>query len=159
MNGNGFVSFLLRSPLHGMLSGSTMLVTVTGRKTGRAISTPVNYIEDGDDLWVVSNRDRTWWRNVRSGAPVTLLLRGKVYRAVAQTVEGAEEVAALLGDYVRRMPISARSFKIRMKAGEPDPDDLAKAAHDRLFISMKLTDDMESASADSPPVEPVKREK
>jgi hypothetical protein len=30
---NPFVELMLRSPLHGLMSGSIMLVTVTGRKT------------------------------------------------------------------------------------------------------------------------------
>ena len=59
MNGNSFIAWLLRSPLHGLLSGNTLLITVTGRKTGRPITTPVNYVRDGDRLWVISNRDRT----------------------------------------------------------------------------------------------------
>jgi len=32
---NTLMSWLLRSPFHGLLSKSTLLVTVTGRKSGR----------------------------------------------------------------------------------------------------------------------------
>ncbi len=74
MNGNSFVSLLLRSPLHGFVSGNTMLVSVTGRKTGRVVTIPVNYVQEGDILWVLSYRERTWWRNLLTGAPVTLRL-------------------------------------------------------------------------------------
>jgi hypothetical protein len=38
---NTVVTGILNSPLHGLLSGSTMLVTCTGRKSGRAITVPV----------------------------------------------------------------------------------------------------------------------
>lgn len=68
MNGNSFMTFILRSPMHGILSGSTMLITVTGRKSGRPITTPVNYYQKGDTLWVISNRERSWWRNLKGGA-------------------------------------------------------------------------------------------
>ena len=37
--GNLFVASMLRSPLHGLLSGSVMLITVTGRKSGRRYTT------------------------------------------------------------------------------------------------------------------------
>ncbi len=36
--GNPFVRALLRSRLHGLLSGSLLLVTYTGRKTGRTFA-------------------------------------------------------------------------------------------------------------------------
>ncbi|MBK6434209.1 nitroreductase/quinone reductase family protein [Candidatus Amarolinea dominans] len=64
MNGNSFIAWLLRSPLNSLLSSNTLLITMTGRKTGLLITTPVNYVRDGDRLWVISSRDRTWWRNL-----------------------------------------------------------------------------------------------
>jgi hypothetical protein len=33
--GDPVVRAILRSPLHGIMSGSTLLLSVTGRKTGR----------------------------------------------------------------------------------------------------------------------------
>ena len=53
---NSIMMWLLRSPLHGMLSGSTMIITYTGRKSGMTFSTPVNYVRDGNVLWTVSFR-------------------------------------------------------------------------------------------------------
>ena len=35
MTGNDFITWVLRSPFHGMLSNGMMLITVTGRKTGK----------------------------------------------------------------------------------------------------------------------------
>ena len=77
-----FMTWLLRSPFH-VFMGGMLLITVSGRKSGRAISTPVNYVRDGDTLLITSKADRTWWNNVRGGAPVTLLLNGKTYQAEA----------------------------------------------------------------------------
>jgi hypothetical protein len=47
MNGNDFMAWVLRSPFHGMLSGGMLLVTVTGRKTGKAYTLPVEYVQEG----------------------------------------------------------------------------------------------------------------
>ncbi len=138
MNGNSFVSLLLRSPLHGFVSGNTMLVSVTGRKTGRVVTIPVNYVQEGGILWVLSYRERTWWRNLLTGAPVTLRLRGKDRRAFAQVVLTDDEIIKHLGDYIRRLPLSGRALHIRMEAGEPTADDLALAARGRLMIRIKL---------------------
>ncbi len=84
MNGNSFVKLMLRSPLHGMIDNGVMLITVTGRKSGKPITTPVNYLPLGDSLAIVSLRERTWWRNLRrrtspseDGAAVTVRLKGK----------------------------------------------------------------------------------
>ena len=59
-------------PFHKMISGSILLLTVTGRKSRRAITVPVNYIRDGRTLWVASDRNRTWWRNLTGGAALTV---------------------------------------------------------------------------------------
>src|SRR5574342_35500 len=91
--------WLLKSPLHGMISRGTMLVTVTGRKSGRSISTPTNYLRDGSTLWVISWRDRKWWRNLRGGANVRVLLAGKSLEGRGQVIEVERAVAQNLFDY------------------------------------------------------------
>ena len=138
MNGNSFISFLLRSPLHRMMSGSTMLITVTGRKSGRPITTPVNYYQEGETLWVISNRERTWWRNLKGGAPVKLRLRGQEVDGFGEAVLVESEVAAQIGEYVRHLPISARSLGVHMQAGQPDPADLSRLAQERVMVRINL---------------------
>ena len=67
--GNIFTSIILRSPLHGMLSQHTMLVAVTGQKSGHVITLPVNFFQEDGALYITSWRGRTWWRSVsRTGA-------------------------------------------------------------------------------------------
>ncbi len=84
MNGNDFMAWVLRSPFHGMLSNGMMLITVTGRKTGRKYTTPVGYYRAGEYLWVITSRERTWWKNLRGGAQVGLLLKRKPVTAFAE---------------------------------------------------------------------------
>ena len=138
MNGNSFMIFMLRSPLHGVMSGSTMLVTVTGRKSGRQITTPVNYYQEGDTLWVISNRERTWWRNLKGGASLKLRLRGQELNGFGEVLLDEPAVAVQIGEYVRHLPISARSLGVQVQAGQPDPADLARLAQERVMIRIKL---------------------
>lgn len=84
--GNAFVAGLLRSPLHRLISGGVMLITVTGRKSGRRYTTPVQYVQRDDSVSVFTRRNRTWWRNVRSGVPVTLRIRGQTLTGVAEAL-------------------------------------------------------------------------
>jgi len=138
MNGNSFIKFILRSPLHGLLSNNTMLITVTGRKTGRLITTPVNYARDNNVLWIISKRDRKWWRNLRGGAPVYLILRGKKdVKGFAEVILDPEMVVPKLAHYIRRIPYSARSLGISIEAGKPNVDDLARVAREWLIVSIK----------------------
>jgi deazaflavin-dependent oxidoreductase (nitroreductase family) len=136
MTGNAFVTFFLRTPLRVLL-GNTMLITVTGCKTGRQYSTPVGFYREGDTLWVISNRDRTWWRNVKNGANVSLFLNGKTVTAFAEAEMNEKAVEKHLLEYIRHMPMTAKSFGIRMENKIPYPADIARVAKDRLFIKVE----------------------
>lgn len=115
---NPFVVALLRSPLHGIMSGSTMLITYRGRRSGNEHTTPVNYIRDGDTLLVVSSRDHAWWKNLRGGAPVTVRVGGRELSGVGEAFEGeaAIEEGGLL-TVLRRVPAYRRYFRIEIGPG------------------------------------------
>jgi hypothetical protein len=73
---NGPMAWLLRSPLHRLVSKNMMLLTYLGRKSGKRYDVPVSYVQDGDGFSVTSMRERTWWRNLRGGAGVRVQLAG-----------------------------------------------------------------------------------
>ena len=137
MNGNDFMSWVLRSPLHGMLSNGMMLITVTGRKTGRKYTTPVGYYRENGYLWVLTSRDRTWWKNLKGGADVSLLLRRRPVNAFAEPELNPEIVRARMVDYVKHVPQAAKPMGIRVENGTANPDDIACTAKDRLFIRIE----------------------
>lgn len=137
MTGNDFVAFFLRTPLRVFL-GDTMLITVTGLKTGRTYSTPVGFYRDGDCLWVLTSRDRTWWRNLRHGADVSLLLGGKTVQAFAHADLEEGAVLSRLQEYLQRIPMAARSLGVRMENRELNHADLARVAKERLFVRVRL---------------------
>jgi deazaflavin-dependent oxidoreductase (nitroreductase family) len=137
MTGNDFVKFFLRTPLY-VFMGNTMLITVTGCKTGVKYTTPVGFYRDGNFLWVISSRDRTWWRNLRGGADVELRIRGKDVKAFAVAILDEEAVATQIMEYVRHIPMSARALDVRVENGEPHPDDVARLAKERLFVKIRL---------------------
>ena len=70
---NKLVVFLLHSPFHWLLSNNMLLLTFTGRTSGQQFSIPVSYfLSQGKIVIFTSNR---WWKNLRDGAPVTILLK------------------------------------------------------------------------------------
>jgi hypothetical protein len=125
-------TWILRS-LHGMMSGSTILVTVTGCKSGQPISTPVNYAQEGNTLWVTSFRKRSWWRNLRGGQPLVLQIKGKEVQGWGRAIEDGPEVEAALSKYLQRLPKSAKYFDVTLdENGYPNSAEIQKAAQDRV---------------------------
>jgi deazaflavin-dependent oxidoreductase (nitroreductase family) len=113
---NPMMTWLLKSPFHSFISKSTMLITVTGRKSGKTISTPTNYLRDGNMLWVISWRERRWWRNLRGGAKVRVLLAGKSVEGRGQVIEDEKAVAQNLSNYYCKVPQYAKYVKIGLDA-------------------------------------------
>ena len=138
MNGNDFMAWILRSPLHGMLSNGMMLITITGRKSGKTYTTPVGYYVEGDYMWVITSRERTWWKNLQGGAKVDLLLKRKPVTGIADVELNEKSVLARMPEYLRHIPQAAKQMKVRMEDGKPNPQDIANTAKDRLFVKIKL---------------------
>lgn len=138
MNGNDFMSWVLRSPFHGLLSNGMMLITVTGCKTGKKYTTPVGYYEEGGYLWVITSRDRTWWKNLRGGSEVDLLLRRKPVKAFAEIDLDEKAVEMRMYEYLRHVPQAAKPMRVRMEGKEPNPQDIVNTARHRLFVRIKI---------------------
>lgn len=138
MNGNDFMSWVLRSPFHGILSDGMMLLTVTGRKTGKQFTFPVGYYREENYLWVITSRDRTWWKNLQGGAVVCLLLKRKPVKAVAEPDLDEKAVEARMYEYLRRVPQAAKPMKVRVENGKPNPQDIVNTAKDRLFVKIEI---------------------
>jgi deazaflavin-dependent oxidoreductase (nitroreductase family) len=138
--GNPILSALLRSPLHAVMGDGTMLVSVTGRRSGKRYTTPVNYHRQGDRLTVISLRDRTWWRNLRGGAEVGVHLRGQARRGRATMSEADADVAQALGEILAVRPAHSRYLGVSMRPdGTPNSEDLARAARSRVVVRIQLT--------------------
>jgi deazaflavin-dependent oxidoreductase (nitroreductase family) len=133
--------WLLKSPLHFFVSKNMMLITYTGRKSGQTYTIPVNYIQDGNTLYTTSWKERTWWRNLRDGQPVTLQVRGQALTATPKVSETNEEIADLLNIYFQIAPKMARYFEVVLDSGgKPLPEDLATAAIPRVIVTLKIVD-------------------
>jgi deazaflavin-dependent oxidoreductase (nitroreductase family) len=136
---NPIMMWILRSPLHGLLSGSTMLMTYTGRKSGKTYSTPVNYIRDGEALWTVSFRDRTWWKSLRD-SPVTVRVQGKDLPGVAKAITEPQQVTDALVAYLQKAPHIVKYLGVGLDArGQPRPEDVANAAKTRVMVCVRLS--------------------
>jgi deazaflavin-dependent oxidoreductase (nitroreductase family) len=135
---NDFMRFVLRSPLHGMVSKSVLLITFTGRKSGKRFTTPVSYSLDGERVMIFSHAE--WWKNLTGGSPVTLRLRGRSVEGTAEVVaDDKRAVAAGLVAHLSKVPSDARYYGVTFdEQGNPKAGDAEAAARDVVMIRVRL---------------------
>jgi deazaflavin-dependent oxidoreductase (nitroreductase family) len=111
---NPIVRGVLRSPLHRLLSSPLVVLSYTGRRSGRRRSLPVMYVQDGSRLVVFATHPerKRWWRNFRDGgAPVDVRLRGEVVHGRAGVVSDPALVDEGRALYTARFPNAAPSVR------------------------------------------------
>lgn len=132
---NAVTRTLLRVPLLDRLVGRRLIVIdVVGRSSGRLYRVPVAYTRHEGELLV--GTPFAWGRNLRSGEPVTILLKGRRVRADVTVLTDEPDVVAAYAVMARDNRQFAAFNKIGLDAaGDPDPDDLHLAWADgaRVF--------------------------
>jgi len=73
-----------------------LLLTTTGRKTGRKRTTPLLYIRDGNRLVIVASNggrplDPSWWRNLRHNPIAMVQVKDVKQTIYAQRAVGSEK--------------------------------------------------------------------
>ena len=139
MKSNQLMAWVLRSPFHGIFSDGMLLITVSGRKTGRKYTLPVAYFPGEGVLWIITLRNRTWWRNVINGGQVTLLLKRRSIIGYAKPEFETANVEVLIRDYLRHFPQAVRALGIQVVEGIFNPDDISRVAKDVLFVRIEPT--------------------
>jgi hypothetical protein len=135
---NKTMKFILRSPLHGLVSKSVVLFGFNGRKSGQPYTTPVSYSQSGEVVRIFTHAQ--WWKNLRGGAPVSLRLRGREVRGLAEPVaDDPQAIAAELAEHLRQVPSDARWYGVCLdERGEPDADEVAKAVASVVMVRVRL---------------------
>lgn len=122
---NPLVAALLRSPFHRLLSREVLLLTFTGRRSGRRITIPVGYTREGDTLTLFSTR--SWWQNLRGGAAVAVRLAGRPRTARATPTDDRAAVSAEVQRYIDQYGARKAGRRIGIAldpACPPAPDEL-----------------------------------
>jgi deazaflavin-dependent oxidoreductase (nitroreductase family) len=134
---NRTMKFVLRSPLHGIVDKTVLLITFTGRKSGKIYTTPVDYSQDGDQVTIFTHAD--WWKNLRGDAPVTLRIRGRELQGRAEPIaEDKQTVAAGLAEHLRKVRSDAKYYGVTFDAeGNPRSEEVEKAA--QLAVMVRIT--------------------
>ena len=121
---NRVMRLLLNSPLHGVMSGSVMVVYFTGRRTGKRRWTPVRYLRQTDaSVACLTGRETGWWPNFLQPRDVELQLAGRRVAACAHArPDDAQLKSSVLRETLERFPADAPYHGIVAKRGRKVTD-------------------------------------
>jgi hypothetical protein len=138
---NPVMKALLRSPLHGIASGTIALLHFRGRNSGREFVTPLSYTRENDTVRFLSAHSTSWWMNLRGEAvPVSIEIARETHTGKARLLDGDSEP---LREGVRRfltaLPRDAKVYGIKLdESRRPVEESLAKAAPELVFVEVEL---------------------
>jgi deazaflavin-dependent oxidoreductase (nitroreductase family) len=135
---NPVMKAVLRSPLHRLLSKHLMLLTVTGRKTGRTYTLPVGRYESPDGTFILS-AGGNWRHNLHGGADVRITVDGREHPAHAVLEEDSAKAAEVFKTILLRAGARALAVKVNLDRA-PTAAEIAPALTDRGVAYLKLTD-------------------
>ncbi|QGN31771.1 nitroreductase/quinone reductase family protein [Microlunatus sp. Gsoil 973] len=132
-----FFMVVLHTPLHPLLSSRWASLEFTGRKTGKVYHTPIAYYREDDRVWITTGSP--WWRNLRNGAPVRLLIRLRAYEGTADPVADPAQAAHRLRQILDSVPILAYPGDVRIVGGQVSDAELDRViAAGRKVIEIRL---------------------
>jgi deazaflavin-dependent oxidoreductase (nitroreductase family) len=121
---NGIFSAMTR---RGRGASYRYILTVEGRKSGVAKSTPVDVMEAGGQRWLVAPYGEVnWVKNARASGQVELSRGGTSSRWKAEEVQGLEAVPAIRR-YITSVPVTAAYWEV----GADSPDEAVSAASEQ----------------------------
>ena len=131
-----FMRLMLHLPIRAMQE-RLMLLTYTGRRSGRRHTLPLSYAADADGSLLVPGGS-AWKHCLQPGRPVTVRLRGRHRTATPEVIRDVAEIERLVSGNPR-----AESFiGVPMNAdGSPDRARLERAVGDGFaIVRLRLND-------------------
>ena len=137
---NPLLLLLLRSPAHRIVSGQLVVLTVTGRRTGRTYDVVVGRHDVPGGLELIAAG--TWRRNLTGGAPVRILVAGRERSGIATLLEGPRPLAEFIHRLLQRKGVrAARSVAVAVRGSSvPSVDELLAGTGERELVQVRYTD-------------------
>jgi deazaflavin-dependent oxidoreductase (nitroreductase family) len=125
----------------GLAGRHTYILTVRGRKTGRAYSTPVRLIEDGERWLVAPYGEVGWVRNARAAGKVEIRRAGRSETLRIEEI-ASDQSAPVLQQYLKRVTAVRPFFDVTPDS--PLDDFVSEASRHPVF---RLTDEQPGGTA------------
>ena len=140
----GLMRLLVRAPvllyrvgLGGLLGGNTLLLTTTGRRSGRPRVVPLDYREEGGAFYLIPEQSThsSWYRNVIAHPEVEVQVGWKRLAGVATPVTDPQEKAHVLRLFAdRSASLAERYYGIPRNASD---EDLLALAPQRAVVAVR----------------------
>ncbi len=135
---NPIMKLILRSPLHAIVSKRIMIISFSGRKSGREYSTPVSYFQEGDR--VVCFTHSPWWKNIGDGSAEKVRIQGVDFNGHAVAISGdVEQKVENLTKMLEAVPGDAGFYNVQFdERGVPRREDVERAVQEAVLIRIQL---------------------
>jgi hypothetical protein len=137
---NPTLRLLLRAPVLGSLGKDFMVLSFTGRKSGRRYSVPVSAHEIDGALYALA--DAPWKANFRDGAAAEVLHNGKNLAMRGELIRNPSVVADLYDRLAASYGVkkSERSFGLKFRGGRlPTLQEFTEAVEQNGLAAVRLT--------------------
>jgi hypothetical protein len=137
---NPILGLLLRTPVIERAGRQLMVVTVSGRKTGRRYSIPLSAHRIDDNLYALTSAP--WKHNFRDGAAAEVLYHGKTTRMHGELIQDRAVVADLYRRCTESYGVNAaqRSLGLKFRDGRtPTPEEFTEAVERCRLAAVRLT--------------------
>jgi len=137
---NPILGFLLRTPLAGPARRQLMVLSFTGRKTGRPFSIPVSAHVIDNDLYALTGAP--WKQNFRGGAPAQVVYDGNNTAMRGELIRDRAVVSDLYLRCAQGYGVARAQRTIGLKFRDqriPTLDEFAEAVDRMHLAAVKLT--------------------
>ena len=131
-----FMAFLLRHNWMGPAGNELLVITTTGRKSGKRYSTPIGYLRDGETVIALTHAatPSNWYRNALSSGQAWLEIKGQLLKVRVEPVSDQAKRDRIFELYQQAR---ARSFSRYFDVSADAPEaELTQALTMRDFVKM-----------------------
>jgi len=132
----GMQVFLLRRGWMGKAGNIIMVITTTGRKTGRRSTIPIGYKRDGENIFAINKGNSNWFRNVQANGKAMIEINGDVMKVRGTVVNDEQERQRIFNVY-RQEPASFQQL-FRIPPDSPE-EELQKILSEWKFMKFEKT--------------------
>lgn len=128
---------LLRRNWMGGMGNLVMVITTTGRRSGRQIATPIAYVRDGETVLAITHGPArsNWYANLRAHPEALLEIRGEAMPVRAEFIEDEPGRQAAVAAFRRAAP--AQFPRLVGVAADAPAAELDRAVAERLFVRFR----------------------
>ena len=139
---NPIMIFILRSPLHFLVSHSVLVLYVTGAKTGKQYFIPVSFFEHSKGLLTcVTDKPNIWWRNLTSIDEIKILFKGKeILSRISAETDDSDYIFPKLHALFSHSRLDGFFGGVGYKNGKPIEEDVIGATKRMVLIELDFTE-------------------